>query len=65
MPSSVVASFTYNTDKETMRVVFVSGNVYDYLHVPESIYQEMKAASSKGIYLNEIIKPNYEFERVE
>jgi hypothetical protein len=65
MPSSVVAAIRYDVPTSTLRVVYVSGNVYDYKKVPENVYKEMKAASSKGEYLNKNIKPNYEFEKIK
>ncbi|WP_158799851.1 KTSC domain-containing protein [Pedobacter sp. L105] len=65
MPSSVVAHFEYNTDTKTLTVSFVSGKVYDYLHVPEKIYKEMRATISKGTYLNRRIKGKYPFEEIK
>lgn len=64
MPSSVVARFNYNKETETLTVVFVSGMVYDYLKVPEEVYNEMKAFGSKGIYLNLHIKGRYQYRKV-
>ena len=65
MPSSVVAAIRYDASKSILRVVYISGAVYDYKKVPEKIYNEMKAASSKGEFLNKQIKPNYKFEKVK
>ncbi|TDE15457.1 KTSC domain-containing protein [Dyadobacter psychrotolerans] len=65
MPSSVVSKFHYNADTEILRVIYVSGMVYDYLNVPEEKYLAMKAAFSKGTFLNQQIKGNYEFRKVE
>ena len=65
MPSSVVAAIRYDASSSTLRVVYVSGAVYDYKKVPEQIYNEMKNAASKGEYLNKQIKPNYKFEKVK
>ncbi|WP_432708170.1 KTSC domain-containing protein [Pedobacter sp.] len=65
MPSSVVAAITYFPETSVLRVVFVSGNVYDYKKVPETEYLNMKSARSKGKYLNERIKRNYSFEQVK
>jgi hypothetical protein len=65
MPSSVVAAIRYDVPSSTLRVIYVSGAVYDYKKVPEKIYNEMKTASSKGEYLNKQIKPNYKFEKVK
>jgi len=65
MPSSVVAAIRYDASKSTLRVVYVSGAVYDYKKVPEEVYNEMKTAFSKGEYLNKEIKPNYKFEKIK
>lgn len=64
MPSSVVRYFHYNPDTQILRVTFVSGMIYDYLEVPATVYEEMKASSSKGIFLNTEIKGKYAFEKV-
>ena len=65
MPSTVVSNYVYIPESRTLRVTFVSGAVYDYKKVPEVIYLEMEAAFSKGTFLNENIKDNFEFERIE
>ncbi len=64
MPSTVVKSFTYDSKRSRLYVTFLSGKVYAYLDVPESVYEEMKAAFSKGKYLNEYVKGKYEFKPV-
>ena len=65
MPSSVIARYEYHVQSAVLRVVFVSGMVYDYKDVPESVYQAMKKSKSKGIFLNQHIKGVYDFSRVE
>ena len=64
MPSSVVAAMQYNSVTSTLRIIYVSGDVYDYKNVPEEVYREMKAYSSKGTYLNKKIKGKYNFEKI-
>ena len=64
MPSSVVAAMKYDPHRSILRIIFVSGIVYDYKNVPEEIYKAMKAASSKGTFLNKQIKGKYEFEKI-
>ncbi|MCF2490667.1 KTSC domain-containing protein [Dyadobacter sp. CY347] len=54
----------YDGDTETLRIVYVSGMVYDYKNVPLEVYQAMKNAGSKGTFLNTHIKNNYEFDKV-
>lgn len=65
MPSSVVAAIRYDTHSSTLRVVYVSGAIYDYKKVPEKVYVEMKTSFSKGEFLNKQIKPKYEFEKIK
>ncbi|MCW3089470.1 MAG: ATPase protein [Ferruginibacter sp.] len=65
MPSTVVARMQYIPETETLRIVFVSGKIYDYKKVPEKIYKAMKSSGSKGIYLNKYIKGNFDFDIVE
>lgn len=42
MPSSVVAAIRYDEKTSRLRVIFQSGSIYNYLKVPEKIYDEMK-----------------------
>ena len=64
MPSTVVSSFTYDAEKKILRIVFVTGMVYNYKNVPENIYHEMKNSFSKGIYFNQHVKNVFDFEKV-
>jgi len=64
MPSSVIKHIIYDAASATLRIVFVSGMVYDYKDVPENVYQSLKTSRSKGTYLNKHIKNNYHFEKV-
>lgn len=64
MPSTVIASFYYSAEKRRLTICFTSGIVYVYKNVPEKIYLDMKTSFSKGIFFNQYIKGNYEFEKV-
>ena len=64
MPSSVVADFSYDPKLRNLRITYTSGMVYDYKAVPESVYEEMKSADSKGQFLNYHIKGKYKFKKV-
>jgi hypothetical protein len=64
MPSSVIAGMSYNELSTTLRVTFVSGQVYEYKNVPEQVYLDMKRSGSKGTYLNQHIKGNYPFKKI-
>jgi len=61
----VIAHMHYNEDTKTLRVVFVSGAIYDYKKVPATVFKAMKAATSKGTFLNTRIKEHYAFEKVK
>ncbi len=65
MPSTVISNFYYDADSRILKIVFVTGMVYEYKNVPETIYQAMKISRSKGIYFNRYIKGKYEFEKTE
>ncbi len=64
MPSSAVSTIIYDRASSTMRVIFVSGAIYDYKNVPQKIFNDMKTSDSKGNYLNQYIKGHYEFEKI-
>ena len=65
MPSSVVSTFRYDPASATLRIIFVTGMIYDYLNVPEKIYEALRNATSKGRYLNQNIKGHYEFKKIK
>jgi len=65
MSSSVVADISYNQRTATLRITYVSGAIYDYKNVPDSVYTEMTTSSSKGTYLNTQIKDKYAFKKVK
>ncbi|MBC7946307.1 MAG: KTSC domain-containing protein [Chitinophagaceae bacterium] len=65
MPSTVISPMHYDPVTLTLRVLFVSGLVYDYKEVPEEVYLAMKTSGSKGIYLNQHFKGKYAFEKVK
>ena len=65
MPSSVIRNFRYLTDDKTLEITFVSGKRYHYLEVPEELYRQMRAVTSRGEFFNQHIRDHFEFERVE
>ncbi|AZI68131.1 KTSC domain-containing protein [Kaistella daneshvariae] len=65
MPSSVIKKYFYKPEVKILTIVYVSGAVYDYLDVPQEVFDDFRAAFSKGIYLNKNIKPNFRYEKRE
>jgi len=64
MPSSVISYMHYYRESSTLRIGYVSGMVYDYKNVPESVYNAMKKSFSKGTFLNRYIKDKFPFEKI-
>ena len=63
MPSSVVDSFFYQHEQETLTIRYISGMVYIYKYVPENVFKEFKASASKGRYLNFHIKRKFKYDK--
>ena len=65
MPSSVSSTMSNDATTATLRIIFVSGMIYDYKNVPGEIYNAMKTSGAKGIYLNHHIKGKYQFKKIK
>ena len=65
MPSTVIAKTIYDIPHKILRVIFLSGAIYDYLNVPEDVYEEMEKAFSKGEFLNTHIKNHFTFKKIK
>jgi hypothetical protein len=55
----------YDAGTKTLRIIYLSGAVYDYKNVPEEIYKDIKAAASKGTFLNRDIKGHFPFKKIK
>lgn len=61
--SSNLVSVGYDRGTSTLRIRFHSGT-YDYYGVPESIYNGLMNASSKGTYHHQYIKHGFKYRKV-
>ena len=62
--SSNVECVGYDPEFMELHVRFLSSAItYVYLNVPQQVFDEMMAAPSKGIYLNQCVKNVYPFEK--
>lgn len=61
--SSNIARFGYDSDSSVLIVEFLKGGIYNYYDVPEAVYEQMKAAPSKGQFLAQNIKGVYRYAR--
>lgn len=65
MPSSVISKYYYKPELRILTIVYISGAVYDYLDVPQEVFDEFRSAYSKGVYLNAEIKQRFGFNKRE
>ena len=64
MPSTVIERADYYAEQKFLDVRYRSGKTYRYIDVPEDEYQAYKNSFSKGKYLNQFIKTNYGFVKL-
>jgi hypothetical protein len=62
--STNLASVGYDPISRVLEIAFHSGGVYRYSNVPESIYQGLLRANSKGTYFNSYIKDRYSCHQI-
>jgi hypothetical protein len=64
--SSAISHIAYQKTLQRLYVTYRgSQGTYVYLNVPESVYDELMKAESKGLFVNEAIKPHYKYQRLE
>jgi len=61
--SSNIARFAYDEGSCVLVVEFLKGGTYNYYDVPQGIFEQMKAAPSKGQFLARNIKGVYRYAR--
>lgn len=63
--STLLLWVAYSPNQQLLRLKFRSGGAYDYLQVPETIYQALLGAESKGGYFNRHIRDVFATQRLE
>ena len=61
--SSVLASVQYAIDAPLV-LQFRSGAIYRYFAVPETVFQALIAAESKGTYFNRNLRNRFPYQRL-
>jgi hypothetical protein len=61
----VLSIVSYISETEILRIIYQSGAVYDYFKVPVHIADNFGKASSRGKYLNKVIKPRFRYKKVK
>ncbi len=62
--SSTIARMAYDEPRQVLTVEFKNGSRYEYYDVRAVVFQQMKAAPSKGQFLASTIKGRYRYARV-
>lgn len=57
--SSNIASIGYDPGSLVLEVEFNNGKVYQYFEVPQGAHDELMSSSSKGSYMNSVIKRQF------
>ncbi|WP_417432735.1 KTSC domain-containing protein [Hoeflea sp.] len=62
--SSSIASIGYDPSSQVIEVEFNDGAVYQYMNVPQIVFDGLITAGSHGTYLNAHIKGQYPYQRL-
>jgi hypothetical protein len=60
--SSVIGALGH---ARVLEIQFESGRIYQYIDVPEDIYNAMLASDSKGKYFNQHIRGKFSYQEIE
>lgn len=58
--SSAISALGYDQATMRMKIRFVQGHTYDFCRVPESVFNGLLRARSKGGYYNDHIRDRYQ-----
>ena len=62
--SSNIKGMAYDEETKSLFIIFKTNSVYQYLDVPQALYEDFKNAESKGRFLNFYIRGNYTFKHL-
>lgn len=58
--SGLIVSLGYDQESRTLQIEFKTGSIWDYLDVPQDVYDELITSDSVGKYFLSNIKGKYE-----
>ncbi len=64
MPSSVIRRHDYDVATRVLEITFVTGRVYVYADVPPDVYEDFRAARSKGEFFNAYLRDAYPYREI-
>ena len=62
--SSNLASVGYDPTTQTLEIEFKNRSIYQYVDVPENVYNELMQAASHGSYFNGCIRGAFIYRKV-
>jgi hypothetical protein len=62
--SQTVRRYRYTESAQILAIEFTSGAAYEYFDVPVHVFEQFKAAASKGLFLTQNIKGVYRYARM-
>jgi len=62
--SSSVKSVGFDSDIGDLQIDFQSGRSYLYADVPETVYENLMESDSIGTFVNDKIKPKYNYTEI-
>lgn len=65
LDSSSLQTVEYDSEREALQVTFRhTGRTYEYLAVPQTVYDDLLAAPSSGTWFNKHVRDNYQFREI-
>ena len=58
--SSAMDAVGYDKERQRLFIKFKQGDIYTFCRVPESIYQGLMSANSKGSFYDNFIKDKFD-----
>jgi len=63
--SSVIKALAWDSEDNTLVVVFKTNSIWAYFAIPQEIYFELISSSSLGSYFNKNIRNNFDSLRLD
>jgi len=62
--SEALASVGYDIFRHILQIEFTSGDIYNYMEVPERIYEDLMNSDSHGAYFQANIRDQYDYIKI-
>ena len=66
--SEALKMINYDKDRNVLEAMFTNGSIYQYLDVPESIWEDfltvIHSGKSAGTFINTAIKPFFKYTEI-